>query len=87
MDEDAAWATNQDGIETLLLKFKNIRANQIDLLQKFNDELWRSTRDTVWGQPTLLWVVSKTYQHTAEHTNDVMRIGLFWDFFVGRTQE
>jgi hypothetical protein len=31
-------------------------------------------------------VVSKAYQHTAEHTNDVLRIALFWDIFWARYQ-
>ena len=36
----------------------------------------------IWGPVTLSWVVSKTYQHTAEHTGDILRIALFWDSWL-----
>jgi len=65
----------------MLIDFRSVRADQISLLPNFSDDIWNTTREAVWGPVTLLWAVSKTYQHTAEHTNDVMRIGLFWDFF------
>ena len=81
LDEDAIWATKQESIENMLIDFRSVRADQISLLPNFSDDIWNITRKAVWGPVTLLWVVSKTYQHTAEHTNDVMRIGLFWDFF------
>jgi hypothetical protein len=35
--------------------------------------------DLFWGNVTLLWLVSKTFQHTAEHIHDVMSMALFWD--------
>jgi len=84
VDEGAAWSKTQDKVEGLLDKFRNVRAEQIALLPKFDDTVWNSTREAVWGPVTLLWVVSKTYQHTAEHINDVMRIGLFWDAYLNR---
>lgn len=83
-DEDVVWSESHEGIESLLTKFKKVRAEQIALLPKFDEATWNSTREAVWGPVTLLWVVSKTYQHTAEHTNDVMRIALFWDLFAAR---
>jgi hypothetical protein len=88
LDEDKAWETRQsDSMENLLLEFRNVRADQIALLEKFDESVWNTTREAVWGPVTLLWVVSKTYQHTAEHTNDIMRIGLFWDRYVAREKE
>jgi hypothetical protein len=84
VNEDAAWVNRQtESVESLLVEFRKVRAEQIALIQEFDDDLWGTTRQTVWGTVTLLWVVSKTYQHTAEHTSDVMRIGLFWDIFTG----
>jgi hypothetical protein len=78
-DEEAAWsACPQDGGE-LLREFATVRADQIALLPRFSPVDWDATRETVWGPQTLLWVVSKTFQHTAEHTNDVMRMALFWN--------
>lgn len=82
--EDIAWSKTQERVESLLEKFKNVRAEQIALLPKFEDASWNTTCEAIWGPVTLLWVVSKTYQHTAEHTNDVMRIGLFWDRYLAR---
>ena len=88
LDEDKAWEYIQsESLENLLLEFRKVRAEQIVLLEKFDESIWNTTREAVWGSVTLLWVVSKTYQHTAEHTNDVMRIGLFWDMFAAREKD
>ena len=78
-DEDVAWNNDSQDMDGLLARFKQVRAEQIELLPKFEEADWQATRGAVWGQVTLLWVVSKTYQHTAEHTHDVMRLALFWD--------
>ena len=84
LDEDLAWGKASQDIHVLLAEFEKVRSAQIALLAKYDDQAWNTTRDTGWGPVTLAWVVSKTYQHTAEHTSDVMRIGLFWDRFAGR---
>jgi hypothetical protein len=85
LDEDRIWENRQsENMENVLFEFRKVRAEQIALLEKFDEALWHTVRDAVWGPVTLLWVVSKTYQHTAEHTSDVMRIGLFWDMFAAR---
>jgi hypothetical protein len=81
-DEDVDWSSTQENVESLLEKFRTVRSEQIVLLPKFDVAVWNETREAVWGPVTLLWVVSNTYQHTAEHINDVMRIGLFWDSYV-----
>jgi hypothetical protein len=81
-DEDVAWAENKESIENLLIQFRNVRTEQISLLPKFEETVWNETRKAVWGPVTLLWVVSKTFQHTAEHTNDVMQMRLWWDDFL-----
>jgi hypothetical protein len=86
-NEEAAWGNRQtESLESLLVEFRKARAEQIALIQKFDDDLWQTSRQTIWGPVTLLWVVSKTYQHTAEHLSDVMRIGLFWDIFAGAAE-
>ena len=88
LDEDKAWENKQsESLENLLVEFRKIRAEQIALLEKFDEPVWNTIRETVWETVTLLWVVNKTYQHTAEHTSDIMRIGLFWDFFASREKE
>jgi hypothetical protein len=85
LDEGLAWdGRRTDTIESMLDEFRRVRAEQINLLEKFDQHVWHTTRETIWGDMTLLWVVSKTYQHTAEHTNDTLRIALFWDFFLNQ---
>ena len=81
LDEDRAWAKNRDPFEKLLAQFKEVRADQMALFQKFDADSWGAIREAVWGPVTLFWVVSKTYQHTAEHTSDILRMALFWDYF------
>jgi hypothetical protein len=80
-DEDGAWESAPD-LRTILREFRNVRAEQTALLPRIDETLWHEARDTGWGNVTLRWIVSKTYQHTAEHINDVLRIALFWDFIA-----
>ena len=83
--EELTWErTTTRDVESLLGEFREVRQQQIELLVRFDDRLWDTLQETTWGPKTLLWVVSKTYQHTAEHTSDIMRIGLFWDRFAER---
>jgi len=77
--EEIAWNQADQDMDRLLARFKQVRAEQIALLPKFAEADWQATREAVWGTRTLLWVVSKTYQHTAEHTHNVMCLALFWD--------
>jgi hypothetical protein len=80
LDEDAAWGTGQE-IEPMLAQFRAIRAEQIELLPQFDAAHWEEPRAIpVWETVTLRWVVTKTYQHTAEHIHDILSIALFWDF-------
>lgn len=81
--EDAAW-TGSERVEDLLRQFQAVRQQQIDLLPKFNEADWQVTNETIWGPVTLLWVVTKTYQHTALHTSDILRMTLFWDRAAAR---
>lgn len=68
-------------VEDLLAQFMALRQKQAGLLRQAPKEAWDQLFETVWGQTSLTWVVSKTYQHTAEHTSDVLKIVLFWDRF------
>ena len=78
LGEDAAWNGEDQDPDRLLARFSQVRAEQIALLPKFEAADWPMVRETVWGSRSLLWVVSKTYQHTAEHTHDVLSLALFW---------
>jgi hypothetical protein len=82
-DEDAAWQKEHE-LEDVLLEFMAIRAEQIALLTLFEDSDWEELRQTFWQGQTLHWILSKTLQHTAEHTHDVLSIALFWDHLKGR---
>jgi hypothetical protein len=79
--EDEAWAeTSPVDVRGILDQFRVVRAEQIALLAQFDDRLWHEPRETeFWGRVNLRWVVTKTYQHTAEHIHDVLRMALFWD--------
>jgi len=73
----AAWDVDRD-LDSLLAKFCVGRDEQIALLARVDEALWEEERHTVWGDVSLRWVVTKTYQHNAEHTHDVLRLALFW---------
>ena len=78
-DEEAAWGADRHrALPALLERFRAARAEQVVLLPRLADA-WDEPRQTGWGRVTLSWVVTKTYQHAAEHTSDVLQIALFWD--------
>lgn len=75
-DEEVAWqqAPNREMRQE---KFREGRKAQIALLAQFAPDVWEVTRPTVWGQVTLRWTVTKTCQHTLEHSNDILKYGLY----------
>jgi hypothetical protein len=83
LDEAAAWAAEGPGftVEGGVRELEAGREAQAALLAVLDPSAWHASVATVWGDMPPRWVVSKTYQHTAEHTNDVLRIALFWPFF------
>ncbi|HLH64000.1 MAG TPA: DinB family protein [Ktedonobacteraceae bacterium] len=78
LKEEKAWNEGQHTFEELLENFRTVRAEQVVLLQQFSEAIWDEKRKTIWGDVSLKWIVTKTLQHTAEHTNDVLRMALFW---------
>ena len=62
-----------------LSELQTIRKETIQLVKRFPDEAWDESKQTIWGEKNLRWVYTKTVQHTLEHTNSVMQLGLFWD--------
>ena len=82
VDEDVAWGEGRDDIEIMLSEFKQLRIEQVALFPKYDVVHVEMSNKTFWERVTLSWVVSKTFQHTAEHTSDVMQIALFWDDVV-----
>ena len=88
-DEDKAWESQQPtSIEALLAEFQRVRNEQIELLPQFDEALWNEEREAIWGKTvSMKLIVTKTFQHTAEHTNDVLQIALFWDSILRRQEE
>ena len=76
--EDAAWE-RAEAPERLLEQFAALREQQLTLLSAVEPSAWNERRVTVWGPVTLTWVMTKTVQHTHEHTHDVLSLALFWD--------
>lgn len=77
-NEESAWRRGHEP-KDLLEQFQATREQQISLLSEFDEDAWTRSCETIWGLTTLLWVVGKTYQHTAEHISDILSIALFWD--------
>ncbi len=84
MEEDAvreeeAWHAGQGhDMATMITNFRTLRAEQLELLTQFNEHDWQQTRQSIWGTVSLKWVMTKTYQHTLEHTDEVLRAYLWW---------
>jgi hypothetical protein len=87
LSEEAAWeqgpaAEGSPGLDELLAGLREVRESQLALLPEFDAPTWEQERMTVWGVRPLRWVVTKTFQHTAEHTHDVLSLALYWDMVV-----
>jgi DinB superfamily len=79
-DEEKTWqALVETSLDGLCRKFNDIRQVQLELLPKYEVADWHRICPTGWGDVSLYWVVSKTFQHTAEHTYSIMSQALFWD--------
>lgn len=78
-DTDELWAmvANQPA-EVYVRAFWEMRNQQLDLLDSLESVDWAETRPTVWGDKPLSLVVTKTYQHTFEHGDTLLRMGLWW---------
>jgi len=81
MKEDYLWGDGQGHeIQKMLADFKSIRPQQLEALSRLSEQSWNEERETVWGQKPLKWVVTKTYQHTLEHTDELLKAYLFlWE--------
>ena len=63
-----------------LHEFQELRKETIQLLRKFDEQAWCAEKETTfWSVKSLFWLYSKTLQHTLEHADAVLKIGLFWD--------
>ncbi len=82
-DDDAAWAKVQAlSHEELSMEFRRIRQQQIDLLGQLEAVDWTAPRQTLWGEKPLSFIVTKTFQHTYEHGDSLLRMGLWWPAYL-----
>jgi hypothetical protein len=87
-DDDEAWLKVKDRrLETLIAEFRSIRQQQIELLDQLGDVNWESPRQTLWGSKPLSWIVTKTFQHTYEHGDTLLRMVLWWEVILQAIRE
>ena len=83
-DDDAAWAAVKDRRPAALsAAFRQVRQQQIDLLAQLANADWETPRETLWGMRPLSWIVTKTFQHTYEHGDTLLRMGIWWEHILG----
>ncbi len=79
-DDDPSWQAVQDrSIISLLDAFRAVRDQQICLLDQLGDVDWTAPRKTLWGHRPLAMIVTKTFQHSYEHGDTILRMGLWWE--------
>lgn len=81
--EELAWRRDL-AVPPLIEAFRAVRQEQVLLVSELADADWDRPRTTLWGEHTLRWVVTKTFQHTLEHANTLLQMALYWDDAVGR---
>ncbi len=77
--EALAW-NNGEGhsMSALIQALISVRAQEILLLGELQESALAESRQAVWGIYPLQWVLTKTYQHTLEHTDEILRDYLWW---------
>ena len=87
-DDDETWAKVQErGFESISANFRRVRQQQIDLLDQLTAVDWDAPRETLWGLKPLSMVVTKTFQHTYEHGDTLLRMGLWWEVILQEIEE
>ncbi len=76
--EEAQWQNGEGhDVQAMIADFNMLRAEQFALIQHFPEQAWSEERNAIWGPVTLQWAVTKTYQHTLEHTDEILRAYLW----------
>jgi hypothetical protein len=76
--EELSWRHDHD-VEELLAAFQAVREQEVALLDELAGADWDLPRPTIWGEHTLRWVLTKSYQHTLDHANSLLQMALYWD--------
>lgn len=80
LDDDDTWAHAwSTGFVDLPGQFMAARNEQLQLLEAVSPTDWQRTCTTLWGEKTFTMVITKTYQHTLEHCDTLLRMALWWD--------
>ena len=82
---DEAWFYNEalalsiEPIDQALARLRTARREQIELVESFGETRLNSGVTPLWPDPqhTAGWVATKTFQHTWEHGNAILRVALF----------
>ena len=82
---DEAWFYNEalalsaEPIEQALWRLRSARQEQIELVESLGETRLNSGVTPLWPDPqhTAGWVATKTFQHTWEHGNAILRVALF----------
>jgi hypothetical protein len=83
LDDDATWLLNSNLSDQMLIdRFWEIRLQELDRVKMLRDVDLAECCDTGWGQKSLAWVLTKTVQHTWEHGDTLMRMGLWWEHIL-----
>jgi len=80
--DDANFArAYKDGLPEIVATFCDLRRQQILMLDALAQVDWEAPQATLWGDKPLKMIVTKTYQHTFEHGDTLLRMGLWWEQF------
>ena len=79
-DDDEAWSMFRERDSKAIIRaFRLVRQEQIAMLEEFRTVDWETPRETLWGNKPLSMVVTKTFQHTYEHGDTLLRMYLWWE--------
>ncbi|MDP9236612.1 MAG: DinB family protein [Chloroflexota bacterium] len=74
-----AIALSKEPIVSILDRLRGARREQIELVQALGEERLNHGTTPLWPDPqhTAGWVATKTFQHTWDHGNAILRVALF----------
>jgi hypothetical protein len=83
LNEEAAWQSLEDPASVTRL-FRDARREHIELVDLVEPVKWAETREIPLGSVSLSWVMAKSIQHSSDHINGLLRIGLLWDHYEAK---
>lgn len=84
-ESDAGWlAACQSAVPDVVGQFRAARDAQVAVLQELTGIDWTAPRPTPWEEQPLRMILTKTLQHTFEHADVLLRMGLWWDDILRR---